>query len=133
MPRSCGRCAGWPRMRARTAAMRNGHRVRSISAHFVSPYVNSNKSDVLDADAIAEASSRPTMRFVGLKSAEREHVHRARQLAVRNRTALTNQIHGMLLEYGIESPRSLGPLLRRLAGVLEDAENELLCGPPGPC
>ena len=121
---ACGGAHRWGRL-----AARHGHRVRLISPHFVTPYVKSNKSDVNDADAIAEASSRPTMRFVGLKSVEQEHVqhvHRARRLAVRNRTAQTNQIHGMLLEYGIESPRSVVPLLRRLADVLEDAENELL-------
>lgn len=52
-------------------------------------------------------------------------MHRARQMAVRNRTAQGNQIHGFLLEYGIESPRGKGALLRRLADVLEDADNEL--------
>ena len=121
---ACGGAHHWGRL-----AARHGHRVQLMSAHFVTPYVKSNKSDVNDADAIAEASSRPTMRFVGLKSVEQEHVqhmHRARQLAVRNRTAQANQIHGMLLEYGIESPKSIGPLLRRLPEVLEDAENELL-------
>ena len=121
---ACGGAHHWGRL-----AARHGHRVRLMNAHFVTPYVKSNKSDVNDADAIAEASSRPTMRFVGLKSVEQEHVqhvHRARQLVVRNRTPQTNQIHGMLLEYGIESPKSIGPLLRRLEAVLEDAENELL-------
>ena len=121
---ACGGAHYWGRL-----ATRHGHQVQLMGAQFVAPYVKSNKSDSLDADAIAEASSRPTMRFVGLKSVEQEHVqhlHRARQLAVRNRTAQTNQIHGMLLEYGIESPKSLGPLLRRLAAVLEEAENELL-------
>lgn len=103
---ACGGAHHWGRL-----AARHGHRVRLISAHFVKPYVKSNQSDVNDADAIAETSSRPTMRFVGLKSVEQEHVqhmHRARQLAVRGRTAQTNQLHGMLLEYGIESPRSVG-------------------------
>jgi len=121
---ACGGAHHWGRL-----AARHGHRVRIMSPQFVTPYVKSNKSDVNDADAIAEASSRPTMRFVGLKSVEQEHVqhvHRARRLAVRNRTAQTNQIHGMLLEYGIESPKSVGPLLKRLPDVLEDAENELL-------
>ena len=69
------------------------------------------------------------MRFVALKSVEQEHVqhvHRARRLAVRARTAQTNQLHGLLLEYGIESTRRLGALLSRLPEVLEDAENELL-------
>ena len=68
------------------------------------------------------------MRFVNVKSVEQQHIqhmHRARQLAVRNRTAQSNQIHGILLEYGIESPEGPTTVLRRLPAVLEDAENEL--------
>lgn len=77
-----------------------------MSPQFVVPYRKSNKNGVNDADAIVEASSRPTMRFVGLKSVAQQHVqqvHRARRMAVRNRTAQANEIHGFLLEYGIES------------------------------
>ena len=121
---ACGGAHHWGRL-----ARHLGHRVAVMSPHFVVPYTKSNKTDALDADAIAEASSRPTMRFVGLKSVEQEHVqhlHRARQLQVRNRTALTNQLHGMLLEYGIEAPKGRPGLLRRLAQGLEDGDNELL-------
>ncbi len=121
---ACGGAHHWGRL-----AMRHGHEVRLMSAQFVVPYVKSNKSDTLDADAIAEASTRPTMRFVGVKSVEQEyvqHVHRARQLALRHRTAQTNQLHGMLLEYGVAAPKGASAMLKRLAEVLEDAENELL-------
>ncbi|MDE0047243.1 MAG: transposase, partial [bacterium] len=121
---ACGGAHHWGRL-----ATMHGHRVRLMGGQFVAPYIKSNKNDVLDADAIAEASSRPTMRFVGLKSIEQEHVqhmHRARRLAIRNRTAQANQLHGMLLEYGIAAPKGTGALLRRLAEVLEDGENELL-------
>ena len=65
-----------------------------MSPHKVVPYTNANKNDVNDADVIAEASSRPGMRFVGVKSVEQQHlqqVHRARQLAVKERTAHCNQ------------------------------------------
>ena len=99
-----------------------------MSAHKVAPYMHRNKNDVNDADGIAEASSRPGMRFVGVKSVGQQHLqqlHRARQLAVWDRTAHANQLHGFLLEYGIESPKGIGTLRRRLAEVLEDAENEL--------
>ena len=119
---SCSSANHWGRL-----AARHGHIVRLMSPQFVVPYRKSNKNDVNDADAIAEASSRPTMRFVGLKSVAQQHVqqvHRARRMAVRNRTAQANEIHGFLLEYGIESSRR-GALLPRLAEVLEDAENEL--------
>ena len=120
---SCGSANHWGRY-----AKNLGHEVRLMSPHKVAPYMHRNKNDVNDADGIAEASSRPEMRFVGVKSVEQQHlqqVHRARQLAVRNRTAQTNQLHGFLLEYGIESPKGIGALTRRLAEVLEDAENEL--------
>ena len=120
---ACGSAHHWGRL-----ARRLGHRALLMSAQFVAPYVKSNKNDANDADAIAEAASRPTMRFVGVKSVGRQHlqqVHRVRQMAVRNRTAQCNQIHGLLLEYGIESPKGVAALRRRLPEVLEDAENEL--------
>ena len=99
-----------------------------MSPHKVAPYMHRNKNDANDADGIAEASSRQGMRFVGVKSVGQQHLqqlHRARRLAVRERTAHTDQLHGFLLEYGIESPKGIGALRRRLADVLEDAENEL--------
>ena len=120
---ACGSAHHWGRL-----ARRLGHRALLMSPQFVAPYVKSNKNDVNDADAIAEASLRPTMRFVGVKSVGRQHlqqVRRVRQMAVRNRTAQCNQIHGLLLEYGIESPKGVGALRKRLPEVLEDAENEL--------
>ena len=121
---ACGGAHHWGRL-----AERLGHRPMLMNPRFVVPYVQSNKNDVNDADGIAEASTRPAMRRVGVKSLEQEHVqhvHRARQLAVRSRTAQTNQLHGILLEYGIASPKRLDALLQRLAEVLEDPENELL-------
>ena len=120
---ACGSAHHWGRL-----ASRQGHRVLLMSPQFVAPYVKSNKNDVNDADGIAEASARPTMRFVGVKSVSQQHVqqlHRARQMAVRNRTAQSNQIRGFLLEYGIACPKGIALLLRRVPEVLEDAENEL--------
>ena len=123
---ACGSAHHWACL-----ALRLGHRPVLMNPHFVVPYVSSNKNDVNEADAIAEASSRPSMRFVGVKSVEQQHVqqvHRVRQMAVRNRTAQCNQIHGLLLEYGIAATKGVGPLLRRLPEVLEDAENGLSMG-----
>ena len=99
-----------------------------LSPQFVKPYVKSNKNDVADADAIAEASLRPGMRFVEAKSVQQEHVqqvHRVRQTAVKQSTMLRNRLHALLLEYGIASPRGTGALLERLAGALEDGDNEM--------
>ncbi len=120
---ACGSAHHWARL-----ALHLGHKVLMMSPHKVAPYTNANKNDVNDADGIVEASSRPGMRFVGVKSVEQQHlqqVHRARQLAVKERTAHCNQLHGFLLEYGIESPKGVAALRRRLAGIVEDAENEL--------
>ena len=114
---ACGGAHHWGRL-----AARHGHRVLLMGPRFVAPYVKGNKNDVNDADAIAEASARPGMRFVGLKSVGREHVRqlrRVRQMAVRNRTAQCNQIHGLLLEYGIESPKGVAALRRRLPEFLD--------------
>jgi transposase len=75
-----------------------GHEVRLIHPNFVRPYVKGNKNDELDAEAICEASSRPNMRFVPVKTVEQRDVqalHRARERLVRWRTALINQIHGI--------------------------------------
>ena len=120
---ACGSAHHWGRL-----ASRLGHQVLLMSPHKAAAYMHRSKNDVNDADGIAEASSRPSMRFVGLKSIEQQHLqqlHRARQLAVKERTAHTNQLHGFLLEYGIESPKGIRALRRHLAEVLEDAENEL--------
>ena len=120
---ACGSAHHWGRL-----ASRLGHRALLTSPQFVSPHVKSNKNDANDADGIAEAACRPTMRFVGVKDVDRQCVrqtHRARQLAVKARTAQCNQIHGFLLEYGIESSKGVGAVLRRLPEVLEDAENEV--------
>ena len=120
---ACGSAHHWGRV-----AQGLGHTVRLMSPQFVLPYVKSNKNDVNDADAIAEAAGRPSMRFVGVKPVASQHLqqlHRARQLAVKDRTAHGNQIHGFVLEYGVALPKGLNAMLQRLEAVLEDGENEL--------
>jgi len=81
-----------------------GHEVRLIPAQYVRPYVKTNKSDYIDAEAIAEAVGRPTMRFVPVKSDEQldlQSLHRVREHWIMRRTAVVNQIRGLLLERGI--------------------------------
>ena len=96
-------CAGahyWARL-----SRSYGHEVRLIAPQFVKPYVKSNKNDAVDAEAIAEAVQRPNMRFVAIKTIEQQDcqsVHRVRSQAVKNRTALVNQIRGLLLENGVD-------------------------------
>lgn len=105
-----------------------GHEVKLMAPQFVRPYRKSHKSDANDAIAICEAVGRPDMRFVAIKSAEQQGVlvmHRARQLAVAQRTALGNQMRGLLAEFGIVIRQGRAPLRQALPQILEDAENGL--------
>ena len=81
-----------------------GHDARIIPAQFVKPSVKSQKNDFLDAEAIAEAVQRPTMRFVPIKTEEQldmQTLHRVRDRLVGQRTALINQVRAILLERGL--------------------------------
>ena len=78
-----------------------GHTVRLMPPEYVKPYLKSNKNDFLDAEAIAEAVTRPTMRFVPIKTdtqLDMQAMHRVRERWIGRRTALINQIRGFLLE-----------------------------------
>ena len=105
-----------------------GHTVRPMAARFIKPYLKSNKSDALDAEAICEAVQRPNMRFVSPKSPDQQavlHLHHSRRLLVGQRTALINHVRGVLLEFGIAVPVGPNVLRRRLPEILEDGDNEL--------
>ena len=105
-----------------------GHTVRLMAPQFVKPYVKTNKSDAADAEAICEAVDRPNMRFVPVKTPDQQAVlalHRVREGWIKARTAQSNQIRGLLAEFGIVLPQGLATLYRRVPGVLEDAENGL--------
>lgn len=85
-----------------------GHEVRLMPPAYVKPYVKRNKNDAADAEAICEAVTRPTMRFVPIKSAEAQSVlmlHRARHLLVRQRTAQVSAMRAHLAEYGVIAPK----------------------------
>jgi len=105
-----------------------GHTVKLMATQYVTAYRKRGKNDVNDAEAICEAMGRPNMRFVAIKSDEQQAVlmvHRARTLAMANRTAQVNQIRGLLSEFGLVVPKGVARLRRELPGVLEDAENAL--------
>lgn len=105
-----------------------GHRVKLIPPQFVKPYVKGNKNDYNDARAIAEAATRPGMRFVSLKTVEQQDIqalHRLRAQQVKMRTALSNQLRALLAEYGIVLPKGIAAFKRELPTVLEDGENGL--------
>lgn len=102
-----------------------GHEVRLMSPEYVRPYVKAQKNDDRDAEAIAEAATRPTMRFVELKSEEQldmQTLHRVRDRLVRERTSLMNQIRSLLLERGHIVPQGRAKLAVRLAELLDARE-----------
>lgn len=105
-----------------------GHTVRLMGAQFVVPYRKHGKNDANDAEAICEAVGRPNMHFVAVKTEEQQAVlmvHRARSLALSSRTALANQIRGLLGEFGVVVPKGVARLRGQLPRILEDAENGL--------
>lgn len=105
-----------------------GHTTRIVPAQFVKPYVKSNKNDTVDAEAIAEAATRPTMRFVASKRPDQtdlQALHRARDGLVYQRTAMISQMRGFLLEYGIACRKGVGAFKLDLAEALGDLENDL--------
>ena len=105
-----------------------GHQVRLIPAQFVKPYRKSNKNDFIDGEAIAEAVTKQNMRFAQLKTEEQldvQAMHRVRDRLVQRRTALINEIRGFLLERGITFAANPIHLRKSLAGVMEDAEQNL--------
>jgi transposase len=105
-----------------------GHNVKLMAPQFVKPYVKTNKNDAADAQAICEAVTRPTMRFVPVKNVEQQSVlalHTARQGFVKARTAQANQIRGLLSEYGLIIPQGIGHITKRVPSLIEDAANEL--------
>jgi transposase len=95
-----------------------GHEVRLMSPEYVRPYVKAHKNDDLDAEAIAEAATRPTMWFVAVKNEDQSDVqalHRARERLVAERTALINHLRALLLERGIVAPQGRRKLETELA------------------
>src|SRR4051812_25222852 len=105
-----------------------GHQIRLMSPEYVRHYVKAHKNDERDAEAIAEAATRPTMRFVELKSAEQldmQSLHRARDRLVRERTALINQLRAFLLERGITVPQGRRSLASRLVALLGEEQIQL--------
>jgi len=105
-----------------------GHTVRLLPAQHVKPFVRGNKNDYNDARAIAEAMNRPGMRCVTIKTVAQQDaqaLHRLRQGALDDRTALCNRLRGLLGEYGLVAPKGVSALRRRVPQLLEDPENGL--------
>jgi transposase len=123
---ACGGAHHWARQ-----LQAKGFTVKLIAPQFVKPYVKASKTDANDAEAICEAMSRPSMRFVSVKTVEQQAiqaVHRVRSGLVEQRTAKGNQIRGLVAEYGLTAPKQLAQLRAALPRWLEDAENGLSAG-----
>lgn len=120
---ACGSSHHWARQ-----LQSLGHEVKLISPQFVKPFVKTNKHDVADAEAICEAVSRPTMRFVPIKNVEQQamlSLHRAREGFIADRTATANRIRGLMAEFGLIIPQGIRHVRSRIPELIEDATNEL--------
>lgn len=119
-------CPGAQWLARKLVAM--GHTVRIIPAQFVKPFVKSNKNDARDAEAIAEAVVRPTMRFVEIKAeaqVDLQALHRVRNRIVSNRTQLICQMRAFCLEYGIAMRQGAGIFKIDISRVIADESNDL--------
>jgi transposase len=118
---SCGSSNYWGRK-----FQELGHKVKLISAQHVKPFVKSNKNDANDAIAIYEASQRPKMKFVSIKTLEQQDIqsiHRSRQRLVDTRTGLVNHARGLLAEYGLVFKMGIASLREGLASIINANES----------
>src|SRR5256884_2957313 len=120
---ACGGAHYWAR-RCRAS----GHEVKLMAPQFVKPYVKSNKNDRRDAEAIAEAVTRPTRRFVPAKDVDQQDIqalHRVRERLISERTALVNAVHGLMHEYGMVMPNGVAKFREAVVGKLESEKDKL--------
>lgn len=113
---ACGTSNYWGR---RFSEM--GHEAKLISPQHVTPYVANHKNDYKDTEAIIEAGTRPRTKFVAIKTIEQQDIqsiHRVRERLVANRISLSNQIRGLLLEYGVVIPKGFSSLKSKIVDML---------------
>src|SRR5713101_9550565 len=111
---ACGGAHDWARR-----FREHGHEVKLMAPQCVKPYVKSNKNDMRDAEAIAEAVTRPTRRFVPIKDVDQQDIqalHRVRERLRGERTALVNEVHGLLHEYGMVMPTGVATFRQAVVG-----------------
>lgn len=120
---ACGGAHYWARQ-----LREQGHEVKLMAPQYVKPYVKTNKNDLRDAEAIAEAVTRPSMRFVPIKHVAQQDLqalHRVRERLMGARTALVNEMRGLLAEYGIVLPTGINAFRNTLAAKLEAEHAQL--------
>lgn len=119
----CATAHYWSRV-----ARRHGHETKIIPALAVAPFRQGHKTDQNDALAVAEAARRPNIKEAPIKTVEQQSmqaIQRSRELLIQNRTALSNHIRGLLMEFGLVIPRGFSSLHENIPLMLEDGENEL--------
>ena len=120
---ACGSAHYWGRELSRL-----GHEVRLIPPSYVKPYVKRQKNDAADAEAICEAVTRPSMRFMPIKSPEQQSVmvaHRTRSILTRQRTQLANAIRGHMSEFGLVAPIGRNGLEVLIAMIADVGDNRV--------
>jgi transposase len=120
---ACGTSHYWAR-----ELIKLGHEVRLMPPAYVKPYVKRGKTDAADAEAVCEAVTRPTMRFVPVKSPEQQaalSMHRTRDLLVKQRTQLINMMRGLLAEFGVDIPKGLERALLMTRQVVDGKAPEV--------
>lgn len=120
---ACGGAHEWAR-----PLREQGHDVKLMAPRYVKAYVKTNKNDMRDAEAIAEAVTRPSMRFVPIKTVNQQDVqalHRVRERLMGARTGLINEMRGLLAEYGIVLPKGAQAFRKAVVGKLESEQDKL--------
>ena len=120
---ACGGAHYWARQ-----LREQGHEVKLMAPQYVKPYVKTNKNDLRDAEAIAEAVTRPSMRFVPIKTVAQQDIHalhRVRERLIGARTALINAIRGLFAEYGIVLPVGVKAFRKSVVETLDTQQAKL--------
>jgi transposase len=120
---ACGGAHYWARR-----FREHGHEVKRMAPQFVKPYVKSNKNDSRDAEAIAAAVTRPTRRFVPMQDVAQQDIqalHRVRERLIGERTALVNEVHGLMQESGMVIPKGVAKFRQAVGGQLEAEKDKL--------
>lgn len=126
---ACGGAHDWARQ-----LRQQGHAVKLMAPQDVKPYVKTNKNDLRDAEAIAGAVTRPNMRFVPVKDVAQQDIqalHRVRERLLGARTALVNEMRGLLAEYGIVLPRGGERVSQNGAGNTRHGTGQADAAEPG--
>ncbi len=120
---ACATAHHWARL-----AIKHGHQVKILPALSVYPFRQGHKTDKNDALAVAEAANRPKVKEAPLKGIEQQGlqaIQRSRELLVQERTALSNHVRGLLMEFGVVIPKGFASLHQSIPQILEDGENEV--------